>query len=162
MVVRVKQTAKNVGLKVLGWILLVAGIILLPAPGPGAMVILLAMFVLSTQYEWADRRLELVKVWALKGAADSVATWPRILLSLLGVVWLIGLGVVWGMSPPAPDWWPISSSLWLYGGWGVGGTMIVSAVVALGLIIYSFVKLRGRDFSERKRQLDREQATLES
>ena len=43
------------------------------------MVILLAMVVLATQYEWADERLDKVKVWALKGAADSVKTWPRII-----------------------------------------------------------------------------------
>lgn len=162
MVGSVKQTAKNIGLKVLGWFLLLAGIVLLPAPGPGAMVILLAMFVLATQYEWADQRLDQVKIWALKGAADSVATWPRILLSLLGVAWIIGLGVVWGLAPPAPEWWPVSERLWLYGGWGVGGTMIVSGIVALGLIVYSFVELRGRDFNERKRQLDREEAQLDN
>lgn len=155
------KAAKDVGLKVLGWVLLVVGIIMLPAPGPGSMVLLLAMAVLSTQYDWAERRLEQVKVWALKGAADSVATWPRIIASVLGVAWVVGLGVVWGISPPAPDWWPLRESLWLYGGWAVGATLILSGVVALALIVYSFVKLRGRDFSQRKRELDREEASVE-
>lgn len=155
------ETAKNVGLKVLGWVLLVGGIIALPAPGPGAMIILLAMFVLSTQYEWAERRLDRVKVWALKGAAESVETWPRIAVSLLGVVWLVGLGIVWGMQPPAPDWWPVSERFWLYGGWGVGGTLIFSGAVALALIVYSFVKLRGKDIEEFKSDVEDDASTSE-
>lgn len=154
------KTAKNVGLKVLGWVLLVGGIVALPAPGPGAMIILLAMFVLSTQYEWAEQRLERVKVWALKGAAESVETWPRVVLSLLGVVWLVGLGLVWGgLQPPAPDWWPVSDTFWLYGGWGVGGTLIFSGVVALALIVYSFVKLRGKDIEDFKSDVEAEADT---
>jgi uncharacterized protein (TIGR02611 family) len=136
------KLAKRWGLVVLGWLLLVLGIAALPLPGPGAMIILLAMFVLSTQYEWADRRLESVKRWALSGAADSVRTWPRVCLSVLGVAWLIGAGIYWGIRPPAPHWWPLRESWWLIGGWGTGATLIFSGVVALALLGYSFVKLR--------------------
>lgn len=136
------SVVKKWGLTVLGWLLLVLGIAALPLPGPGAMIILAAMFVLATQYEWADRRLEGVKKWAMKGAADSVRTWPRILLSVLGVAWLIGFGIFWGIRPPAPDWWPLASKWWLVGGWGTGSTLIFSGVVAGALLVYSFVKLR--------------------
>ena len=69
-------------------IFLALGVVLMPLPGPGAVVVVLGMVILATQFEWADRRLDKVKAWAMKGAADSVRTWPRILLSLLGVVWL--------------------------------------------------------------------------
>lgn len=143
----VKNAAKKWGLTILGWVLLVVGIAALPLPGPGAMIILAAMFVLATQYEWADRRLERVKAWAMKGAADSVRTWPRILASVLGVVWLVGLGIYWGIRPESPTWWPIADKWWLVGGWGTGSTLIFSGLVALGLLIYSFVKLRETDGS---------------
>lgn len=144
---RVKNAAKKWGLTILGWVLLVVGIAALPLPGPGAMIILAAMFVLATQYEWADRRLERVKAWAMKGAADSVRTWPRILVSVLGVVWLVGLGVYWGIRPESPGWWPIADKWWLVGGWGTGTTLIFSGLVALGLLVYSFIKLRETDGS---------------
>ena len=137
-----KSAVTGVGLKILGWLLLVVGIAALPLPGPGAMIILLAMFVLATQYEWAERRLDRVKDWAMKGAADSVRTWPRVLLSLVGVAWLIGFGIVWGIHPDAPQWWPVDDAYWLIGGWGAGATLIFSGVVAFGLLVYSFVKLR--------------------
>jgi hypothetical protein len=141
----VKKAAKRWTLVILGWLLLLIGIAALPLPGPGAMIILLAMFVLATQYEWADRRLERVKAWALRGAADSVRSWPRVVLSLFGVLWLIGFGVLWWVHPPAPSWWPLADHWWLVGGWGTGVTLIFSGVVAFGLLVYSFVKLRDPD-----------------
>jgi hypothetical protein len=139
----VRQALKRWSLTILGWLLLLVGIVALPLPGPGAMIILLAMVVLATQYEWAARRLDGVKAWALKGAADSVRTWPRIGLSLLGVLWLVGFGVLWCLHPVAPGWWPLRDSWWLIGGWGTGATLIFSGLVALGLVVYSFFELRG-------------------
>jgi uncharacterized protein (TIGR02611 family) len=140
----VRQAVKRWGLSILGWVLLVVGIIALPLPGPGAMIILLAMVVLATQYEWAERRLDGIKDWALQGAADSVKSWPRIAASMFGVVWLVGFGVLWIVQPPAPDWWPVRDSWWLIGGWATGATLVFSGLVAFGLLVYSFVKLRER------------------
>ena len=37
------------------------------------------LVLLSQQYEWAERRVEPIKREALKGAAKSVETWPRII-----------------------------------------------------------------------------------
>ena len=34
--------------------------------------------ILSQQYEWAERRLDPIKYRALKGAAEGVETWLRI------------------------------------------------------------------------------------
>ena len=56
-----RQALKRWSLSILGWLLLLVGIAALPLPGPGAMIILLAMVVLATQYEWAARRLDGVK-----------------------------------------------------------------------------------------------------
>ncbi len=149
-----KNAAKKWGLTILGWVLLVVGVAALPLPGPGAMIILAAMFVLATQYEWAERRLERVKAWALKGATDSVKSWPRILASLVGVAWLLGLGIYWGVRPPAPDWWPLVEEYWLVGGWGTGSTLIFSGLVAAGLLVFSFVRLREADDEQGRSRLD--------
>jgi uncharacterized protein (TIGR02611 family) len=144
----VKQAAKRWSLIVLGWVLLIVGIIALPLPGPGALIIFLAMIVLATQYDWAEERLDKVRDWALRGAADSVRTWPRIVLSIFGVAWLIGFGVLWCAHPEAPDWWPWRDSWWLLGGWGTGATLIFSGLAALSLLVYSFIKLRDPDSAD--------------
>jgi uncharacterized protein (TIGR02611 family) len=138
--------------KPVGWILLVVGIIAVPLPGPGALIILLAVVVLSQSYEWAERRLDAVERWAMKGAADSVQTWPRIGASLLGCAWLIGFGTYWLLQPAEPGWWPdaLPAWTWLPGGAVAGGTLIFSGLVAVGILVYSWVKFRGAEHPEAK------------
>ena len=108
----VKSTAKRVLVEGLGWILVVVGIAALVLPGPGLLALFAGVALLATQYDWAERRLEPIKKRALDAAADSVKTWPRILMSTVGVLWLIGLGIVWALQPDVPTWWPFSDGWW--------------------------------------------------
>jgi hypothetical protein len=136
------KAAKRVAFEVVGWVVLLAGIAALVLPGPGLLLTAAGLIILSQQYEWAERRLEPVKREALRGAAGSVQTWPRIALTLFGVVWLTGFGILWIVGPSVPDWWPLPDSLWLIGGKGTGITLIASAVLALGLLVWSWRKYR--------------------
>ena len=134
--------AKRVLLETLGWLLVVGGIAALVLPGPGLLGLFAGLALLSQQYEWAERRLEPVKRQALKAAEDSVRTWPRIICSVLVSLLLVAAGVLWCLRPPAPGWWPLAEHWWLSGGWGVGVTQILSGLVALGMIVYSFRRFR--------------------
>lgn len=129
-------------LETLGWLLVVAGIAALVLPGPGLLGIFAGLVLLSQQYEWAERRLEPVKERALKGAAESVETRPRIAVSVLVSLALMAAGVVWIWSPPAPGWWPVSDAWWLAGGWATGITQVVSGLIALAMIGYSVKRFR--------------------
>jgi hypothetical protein len=140
----VRSSAKRVVLETVGWLLVVAGIAALVLPGPGLLMLFGGMAVLSQQYEWAERWLDPVKYRALRGAAESVETWPRIVLSTLAAVGLLGCGVLWIWSPPAPSWWPLSEAWWLPGGLAVAVTQIVSALIALALIVYSYRRFHGQ------------------
>jgi uncharacterized protein (TIGR02611 family) len=140
--VRGAGAAKSVALQVLGWLLVAAGIAALVLPGPGLLALFAGMAVLATQYDWAERRLEPVKKSALRAAADSVASPGRILLSGLGVAALIAVGVVWGIRPDAPSWWPSADRWWLPGGWGTGATLIASGLIAAATVVYSYLNLR--------------------
>src|SRR5688500_6249570 len=111
-----KGAAKRLLLEVVGWTLVLGGIAALVLPGPGLLMLFGGLAVLSQQYEWAERRLDPIKYRAMKGAAESVETWPRIVMSVLGAVILIACGILWIWSPPAPDWWPLSDGWWLPGG----------------------------------------------
>jgi uncharacterized protein (TIGR02611 family) len=53
--------AKRIAKMVAGFLLLGIGIVLLPLPGPGWLVIALALGVLSTEFEWARRLLDRLK-----------------------------------------------------------------------------------------------------
>jgi hypothetical protein len=141
----VKSTGKHVLLQGAGWILVVVGLAALILPGPGLLALFAGMAMLATQYEWADRRLAPVRKAALRGAADSVKTGLRILVSVIGVCLLIGLGIYWGVSVAAPSWWPVGDKWWLVGGWGTGATLIGSGVIAGAMIVYSYLNFRDLD-----------------
>lgn len=133
---------KRILLELLGWLLVLAGIAALVLPGPGLLMMFAGLFVLSQQYEWAERRLEPVERRAMQAAVEGVRTWPRIVASGLGAVWLVGIGIFWTVSPPAPSWWPVADHWWLAGGLPTGITLIASGFLAFGLLIYSFKRFR--------------------
>ena len=85
--------AARIGLEILGWLLLAAGVAALVLPGPGLLLLALGLWVLAKNYRWADRLLDPVKRAAYRGAAESVTSWPRIILSSLLALALIGIGV---------------------------------------------------------------------
>ena len=116
----VAKHGKRVGLEILGWLLIVAGIAGLILPGPGLLGIFAGMVILSQQYEWAEKRVDPVKKKALGGASDAVQTWPRILFATFCALVTIAFGVYWFAQPPAPSWWPIDEQWWLFGGWPPG------------------------------------------
>lgn len=135
--------AKRIVLETLGWALLLLGLAAIFLPGPGLLGIFAGLALLSQQYDWAERRVEPVRLRALLGAAEGVETWPRIIASCLGAVALAGFGVLWVMEPSAPRWWPLAESWWLPGGIWTGVTQVASAVIAVGLIVYSYRRFHG-------------------
>ncbi len=136
------RAVRRVFLEVFGWALVVGGIAALVLPGPGLLALFAGLVLLSQQYTWAERRVEPVKERAVKAAADGVQTWPRILLSTFGVLWLIGAGILWGIRPSAPGWWPVADRWWLLGGWAAGVTLIVSGLLCGAMMVYAYVTYR--------------------
>lgn len=139
---RTRSAGKRLVLETLGWVLLLGGIAALVLPGPGLLAIVGGLALLSQQYEWARRRLEPMRKRAMQAAADGVETWPRILVSGLGVAVLLGLGVLWCVRPAPPGWWPLDDKWWLPGGWATGISIAISGLLALALIVYSYRHFR--------------------
>lgn len=125
----------------IGWVLVVAGLAALVLPGPGLLLLLAGLVVLSQEYDWAERRVEPVKNKAFDVARAGVSTYPRIVLSALGALAIVAVGVVWWADPEIPEIGPIGPALPL-GGWPTGSSIIVSGLVALGLLVYSVRRFR--------------------
>jgi uncharacterized protein (TIGR02611 family) len=142
---RSKAALKRLLVEIGGWTLVVVGIAAIPLPGPGLLALFAGLAILSQQYEWAEKRVRPVEEAALKAAADSVQTWPRILMSLAGVAWLCAIGTLWIVGPDAPGWWPVDEKWWLFGGLWTGVTLVGSGLIALGILVYSFIRFRGQD-----------------
>lgn len=138
-----KGVARRLTIEIVGWTLVVAGFAALILPGPGLLALFAGLAVLSQQYEWAERRLEPVKVMAYRSAAEGVQSWPRITASCTAALLLGAAGVVWIIGPHAPGWWPVADRWWLAGGWGTGTTLIGSALIALATIAWSIKRFRG-------------------
>jgi hypothetical protein len=138
---------------VAGWLLLFLGVAALALPGPGLLLLLAGLVVLSQEYDWAERRVEPVKRVAFAAAAAGVQTVTRIALSAAGAMALAGVGVLWGLDPKIPEFWIFGPHL-PFAGWSTGTSLIVSAVIAFGLLIWSIHRFRNRD-----PQVAREEAT---
>lgn len=112
---RKSHLAYRIVVGVVGGALTVLGLVLIPAPGPGWLVVFLGLAVLASEFEWARRLLEFARHQV--GRWTDWATsrpWPiRLLLGLGTLAILVGLfwvtlrvtGVP-GFVPNAlvPDW----------------------------------------------------------
>ena len=58
---RLKKSGRKVLITLAGFVVLIAGLILIPLPGPGILVTILGLFILSLEYEWAKRHMDRVK-----------------------------------------------------------------------------------------------------
>jgi uncharacterized protein (TIGR02611 family) len=141
----IKSTFERLGVEILGWALIPIGIILMPLPGPGMLIVVAGVGLLSRRHVWARRMLDPLRRRAVEAAKYGVATWPRIVVSFLGGVWLVALGVVWWISPNIPEF-----SILGYGfgpelpahGWGTAIGLWSSAIAAWFLLAYSVVRYR--------------------
>ncbi len=137
------SAAKRLALETLGWVVLVAGILAIFLPGPGLLLTFAGLAILSTQYTWARRLTDPVRVKAWQAAVEGVETPLRIALSALGALVVGAIGALWVWSPPAPSWWPLDAQWWLFGGPVIGWTLIGSCLIALGLLVFCIVRFRG-------------------
>lgn len=149
-----KAAARRLTLEIVGWTLLVAGVAALVLPGPGLVMMFAGMLVLSQQYDWAERRVEPLRLRAMRAAAYGVEKRSRIVVSALGVLWMFAWGTVWLLDPAQPGWWPIADRWWLPGGLATGITLVASGFLALGLLVWSYQRFHGDP--EAREELDRE------
>ena len=85
---------RRIAITVVGTVILAAGLVLLVAPGPGILVILVALTLFAAEYQWARRHLAAARALA-RSAADKTAT-SRIATATAVLFGLgsIGLGAV--------------------------------------------------------------------
>ncbi len=109
------NSAWRCGVGALGTLVLVAGVIMIPYPGPGWLVVFAGLAILGTEFTWAKRLLD-----HARGRYDQWNAWQRrqhglvrvaLLAATAGVVLLtlwvlgaLGLAVGWlGLDWPALD-----------------------------------------------------------
>lgn len=122
---------RRIAITVVGTILLALGVVLLVAPGPGIVVIALALAVFAIEYKWARQRLieakELARSAAEKTATNQVAKASAILFG----IGTMGLGGVLIFT----DILPFSSI-------GTGVSVALAGLITLATTAYSIRNLR--------------------
>lgn len=67
---------RKIGVIIVGVPIIILGVILIPLPGPGILVCVLGFFILSLEFEWADRYFQKMKVH-LKKLTDAAKAKQR-------------------------------------------------------------------------------------
>lgn len=129
---------RRIAVTIVGSVVLVVGIVLLVAPGPGILAILLALTIFALEYEWARRRLvqarELARSASEKTATNRVAGATALLFGVAA----LGLGGVLIFSDILP-----------FSGLGTGLSIALAGLIVLGTTAYSIADVRRRAEAER-------------
>lgn len=104
----------RIAVGVVGGLIVVLGLITIPLPGPGWLTVIAGLFVLATEFTWAERLLEFtrrhVKRWTEWVAAQPV--WVRLLLAAATAAFVYGVLVVTLHVTGVPAWVPGWVPLW--------------------------------------------------
>lgn len=88
----------RIGVTAVGVAVIVGGIVLLPLPGPGWLIIFAGLGILATEYEWASRLLRYARD-QVRSWTDWVTRQPRwiqAIVGLLGAAFLVAVALaVW-------------------------------------------------------------------
>lgn len=129
---------RRIAVTVAGTVILAVGLVLLVAPGPGLLVIALALAVFAVEYQWARRRLaavqERARSAALKAAASRVGTACTILFG----VGAIGLGAALIFVDALP-----------FSGAGTGAGVAIGGLTVLATMAYGLRELRRAEKADR-------------
>lgn len=97
-----RRAARKTGIGVIGGVVLLAGIIMIPYPGPGWLVVFAGLGILSSEFVWAKNILLFAK-----GKYDAWQDWlSRQSRTIKAVFWLLTATVV-------------VMTIWLLNGYGL-------------------------------------------
>jgi uncharacterized protein (TIGR02611 family) len=106
--------AYRIGVGVVGGLVVAIGIAAIPLPGPGWLIVFAGLFVLATEFLWAERLLEFAK-GHVKRWTDWVGDqppWVRLLIGGATACFVYGVLVVTLHITGVPDWVPGWVPLW--------------------------------------------------
>ena len=121
------------------------GVVLMPLPGPGTLIVVVGLRILVPHHRWAAASYDGVRDRAVAAARAGVATLPRVVASIAGALWVAALTGAYAadLSIPRTSVIGVSvgPSLPFHSTATVVG-LVVSSVAAAGATLYSIVRLR--------------------
>lgn len=77
------RSGKRIAVTVVGFAVLIAGLVMMVTPGPGVLVIVVGLAILATEWAWAERALDRAKAGGKVVLEQATASPIRIALSVL-------------------------------------------------------------------------------
>lgn len=110
---KAKRQVKRVAIGIVGGLVLLVGVIAIPYPGPGWLIVFTGLAILATEFAWAQRMLDFAKgkydAWT--GWLRRQTLWVRLtVLALTGIVvvvtlWLLNVfGLIGGWLNISWEW----------------------------------------------------------
>jgi uncharacterized protein (TIGR02611 family) len=128
---------RRIAVTVVGTVILVVGVVLLVAPGPGLVVIALALAVFAIEYQWARRNLAAVQERARSAALKAAASRAATACAVLFGIGAIGLGAVLVFTDVLP-----------FSGTGTGVGVAIGGLTVLATTAYGVRELRNAKQAE--------------
>lgn len=99
---------------VVGTLVVIGGIIAIPLPGPGWLIVIAGLAILSTEFDWARRLLRFTKrrVRAWTQWVGEQPLWLRVLIGLATAAAVYGFLVLSLRLTGVPGWIPDWVPLW--------------------------------------------------
>jgi uncharacterized protein (TIGR02611 family) len=106
--------AYRVCVGIVGGLIVAFGLVTIPLPGPGWLTVIAGLFVLATEFFWAERLLEFTKrhVKAWTDWLGRQPVWVRMLVALATAAFVYGVLVVTLHLMGVPGWVPGWVPLW--------------------------------------------------
>ena len=104
----------RVAVGLVGGLIVFVGLATIPLPGPGWLTVIAGLFVLATEFTWAERLLEFTKRHVTRWTdwVGGRPVWVRLLLALATAAFVYGVLVVTLHLMGVPDWVPGWVPLW--------------------------------------------------
>ena len=98
----------------IGGLIVAVGLVTIPLPGPGWLTVIAGLFVLATEFLWAERLLDFTKRHVKRWTdwLKRQALWVRVLISLATAAFVYGVLVVTLHVMGVPGWMPGWVPLW--------------------------------------------------
>jgi uncharacterized protein (TIGR02611 family) len=99
---------------IVGGLIVAVGLAAIPLPGPGWLIVIAGLFVLATEFTWAERLLDFTRrhVTNWTDWVKRQPVWVRVLISLATAAFVYGVLVVTLHMTGVPDWVPGWVPLW--------------------------------------------------
>ncbi len=97
-----------------GGLVVAVGLVTIPLPGPGWLTVIAGLFLLATEFVWAEQLLDFTRrhVRAWTDWLGRQRAWVRVLVALATAAFIYGVVVVVLHVTGVPDWVPGWVPLW--------------------------------------------------